>query len=109
VIAWWLLLATSSGVGAHFLPRSGPASALTAFAPADLVIIAVGSAVVALRRADRLTLGLAWFVSGAMCYASLYTIAAVIAGFLPALGAVLMVPAACFSVLASAQLSGPVK
>jgi hypothetical protein len=75
-------------------------------APADLLMLALGSALVASfgRHLVRPRRALAWLVAGATVYGALYTLALVLANAAPALGAILMCPAAFASTLAALAL-----
>lgn len=105
IAAWWALLAIAPAVRPLFALRNAPLAALGAFAPGDLVLIGVGSVVVAWQAYRGRGAALAWVVSGAMAYAAVYTLAAAVLRLAPALGAVLMVPAAGASLGAAAVLS----
>ena len=100
VAGWWVALLLRPPWRGAFRSASTPDAILLAFAPADLLVLALGSAVVAFsgthhRRA------VAWLVAGATVYAALYTLALTFAGAAPALGALLMTPAAVASTLAA--------
>ncbi len=105
VTGWWALLAFVPPTWSLFAIHEAPRIALGAFAPGDLGIVAVGSALVALRRPRPWTGPLAWIVAGAMIYGAAYTVTASVLGAAPPLGALLMLPAAVASLLAAAALA----
>lgn len=105
VIAWWALLAARPSARALFAVHGAPPAALGAFAPGDLGLVALGSALVALQRGRGWSRALAWMVAGAMAYAAAYTATAAITRASGPLGAWLMLPAAAASIGAAGILS----
>jgi hypothetical protein len=105
VVAWWALLAALPAAWPLFALRESPRAVLGAFAPGDVGVVALGSALVAWRHGRAWAGALAWVVAGAMSYAASYTATALLLGVAPPLGACLMVPAAVASVAAAAILS----
>jgi hypothetical protein len=105
VAAWWALLASQPAAWPLFAVRGSPRVALGAFAPGDLGLVALGSAVVALRGGRAWTRELAWCVAGAVAYAAAYTATTAAARASSPLGALLMLPAAGASVAAALTLS----
>jgi hypothetical protein len=103
---WWLALLLRPAWRAAFRPDSAPDVVLFAFALADLLILGLGSALVALSspRVARQRRALAWLVAGATVYGGLYTLALALARAAPPLGAVLMCPAAIAATLAALSL-----
>jgi hypothetical protein len=103
VAGWWLALLLRPAWRDAFRPYSAPDATLLAFAPADLLILAVGSGLVAFAAPQLLRWqpAMAWVVAGATVYGALYTLALTIAGAAPVLGALLMSPAAVASILAA--------
>ena len=77
-----------------FRPFATPDAVLLGFAPADLLILSLGSALVAASsRQTNPRRALAWLVAGATVYAALYTLTLAIIGYAPFLSALLMIPA----------------
>jgi hypothetical protein len=105
VAVWWALLAARPDTWALFAIHGAPAAALGAFAPGDLGLVALGSALAALRGGRGWGRDLAWVVAGAMTYAAAYTATTALTGASGALGALLMLPAAAASLLAARALS----
>jgi hypothetical protein len=82
---------------------------LLAFAPGDLLMLGLGSALVASgSHPVRRRRAIAWLVTGATVYAALYTLTLALAGAAPPLGALLMCPAAVASTLAAFSLDDEV-
>lgn len=105
VAGWWLLLAAVPDSRPLFAVRGAPLVALGAFAPGDLALVAVGSALAAWRRGRGWGGPLAWCVAGAMIYAATYTATTATLGATAPWGALAMVPAAAASLLAAAALA----
>jgi hypothetical protein len=105
VAAWWALLAVVPASRAPFLIRGAPAVALGAFAPADLVLVSLGSALVGWRRGRGWAGPLAWLVTGGMAYAALYTATTAVLGAADRIGAALMAPGAVASLAAAFALT----
>ena len=105
VVVWWGALALQPAAWPLFAVRGAPPIALGAFAPGDLGLVALGSAVVAVRGARAWSRELAWCVAGAMAYAAAYTVTAAAVRASAPLGALLMVPAAGASIAAALTLS----
>lgn len=105
VTAWWLILAVNHNARALFITRDVPFHTLGAFVTGDLMIIALGSAIISFRGERWESSSLAWLVTGAVVYAALYTVTAAIAGLATIMGAILMVPAATASVVSSIAIS----
>jgi hypothetical protein len=103
VSGWWLALLLRPTWRAAFRPASAPDVVLFAFALADLLILGLGSALIALSGPYflRQRRGLAWVVAGATVYGALYTLALALTRAAPPLGAVLMCPAAVAVTLAA--------
>jgi hypothetical protein len=109
VVGWWAALWLRPEWRAAFRPLSAPDAVLLSFAPGDLLMLGVGSALVAwpgphLRRRR----ALAWLVAGATVYAALYTLALALTAAAPPLGALLMCPAAVASTIAAFSLDNEV-
>ena len=105
VSGWWLLLALRPDLRAWFRLPDTPDATLLAFAPGDLLLAVLGSALVAFSRASRAWVRpLAWAVAGAMAYAALYTLTLAYGTAMGPLGALLMIPAAIGSGLAARAL-----
>ena len=105
VVAWWLLLLITPDVRPLFSIREAPSIALGAFAAGDLLLIALGSALVSLASDRRWATPLAWMVAGAVAYGAMYCLSIAVAGSAPTLGAALMVPAAALSIAAALAIS----
>ena len=105
VVAWWLLLLTRPALRPLFSIRDAPFVALGAFAPGDILLIALGSALVSLGKVRGWVVPLAWMVAGAVSYGAIYCVAVAAAGSAPALGAVLMVGAAVLGIAAAVDIS----
>ena len=107
---WWLALLLRPAWRAAFRPDSAPDVVLLAFALADLLILGLGSALVALSgpHVARQRRALAWLVAGATVYGALYTLALALVHAAPALGAILMIPAAVAATLAAFALDDQV-
>ncbi|MDB4914974.1 MAG: Protein-S-isoprenylcysteine O-methyltransferase [Gemmatimonadetes bacterium] len=105
IVGWWALLITVPSTRPYFTIRSAPFATLGAFALGDLGLIALGSALVAVCHGRSWAGRAAWCVSGALLYATCYTVAAVVGGVSSPLGACLMVPASVASIMASTILS----
>jgi hypothetical protein len=105
VVAFWLLLFAVPDLRQHFTIRGADFAALGAFAPPDLLIIAAGSALVTLQRGKGWGVHMAWLVSGAVVYATLYLVTAALAGVMSPVGAVIMTPPSVASIIASVILT----
>jgi hypothetical protein len=105
IVGWWLVLALMPETRSLFVLRGAPFIALGAFATGDLLIVALGSAIVSLKRGEGWTGSLAWLVSGAMIYGAAYTVTIALSRDAPALGALLMTPAALLTVAATVTIS----
>lgn len=107
VAAWWIALALRPEWRAHFLPDGFPERALTAFAPADALLLVAGSWTLAasIARGWRWTIPLAWLVAGAVDYATLVTLAGSALAGGGWLGFVAMAPAALVSTSLALRLS----
>ena len=105
VAAWWVMLAGAPATRLRFAHHDAPFVTLGAFATGDILVIALGSALVAWRHGVGWAAPLTWMVTGGILYAAAYavTIAAVHGG--PSLGALLMAPAAACTVVAAIVLS----
>ena len=102
VVAWWVALWVRPEWRAAFRPFSAPDAVLLSFAPGDLLMLGVGSALVAWPgHHQRHRRGLALVVTGATSYAALYTLSLALTGAATSLGALLMCPAAVASGLAA--------
>lgn len=110
VTGWWLALFFHPSWRDAFRPWSAPDAALLAFAPADLLILALGSALVAFSNQSdsRRQRALVWLVVGAMLYGASYTLTLTVMASASPLGAILMCPAAVASVVAAFALDGHV-
>lgn len=106
VVLWWLLLVGRPDLRASFRVASAPDSTLLAFAPGDLLLVALGSALVAWRAgpARAWPRPLAWAVAGSVAYATLYVLTLALAAAASSLGAALMTPAAIGCALAARAL-----
>ena len=102
VAAWWVALWLRPELRGLFRPFATPDAILLGFAPADLLMLGLGSALVAAssRQTNRRRV-LAWLVAGATVYAALYTLTLAIIGYAPFLGAFLMIPAGGAAALAA--------
>jgi protein-S-isoprenylcysteine O-methyltransferase Ste14 len=107
VALWWLLLRLPAAQPL-FLPPGNDASALHAFAAADLLLLALGSALAALLLARRnpWALPLVWLVAGAIDYATIYTIGWAWLANGGWLGVVLMAPAALLTTIFALLVAG---
>jgi hypothetical protein len=105
VAAWWGLLTVWPRARPLFTLYGAPPAALAAFAPGDLGLVALGSALVALGRGRGRTGALAWVVAGAMAYAAAYAATAALTGASGPLGALLMLPAAAASLVSAGILT----
>lgn len=105
VVAWWLLLLVRPGLRPLFSIRDAPFVALGAFAPGDILLIALGSALVSFGSRRSWVVPVAWMVAGAVSYGAIYCAAVAAVGRAPALGAVLMVGAAVLSIAAAVDIS----
>jgi hypothetical protein len=105
VASWWLLLLVRPGLRPLFSIRDAPAVSLGAFAPGDLLLIGLGSALVAFSRNRSWTVPMGWMVAGAVLYGAIYCLTLAVSGDAQALGALLMVPAAVFSIAAALAIS----
>ena len=109
VAAWWLALWLRPEWRGAFKPYSTPDVILLGFAPADLLLLGLASALVAASgRHTRRRRALAWLVAGATIYATLYTLTLALLGSAPLLGALLMIPAAVAAVIAALILDDDV-
>ena len=91
VLGWWVALWLRPECRAAFRPFSASDAVLLSFAPGDLLMLGVGSALVAWPgHHQRHRRALAWVVAGATIYAALYTLALALSGAAPPLGALLM-------------------
>ena len=106
IVAWWVVLAAAPQTRSYFTIRGAPLSTLGSFALGDIGIIAIGSAVVGLLPGWRWSVVAASAISGALLYATCYSVAAAATGSSSPVGALLMVPASMASIVASAILSG---
>jgi hypothetical protein len=108
---WWLALVLRPAWRATFRPEGAPDIVLLALAPGDLLMLGVGSALVALPggRLGGASRPLAWVVAGATLYGAIYTLALTVAGAVSPLGAILMSPAALASTLAAFVLDDHVR
>ena len=105
VTAWWLALWLRPEWRVAFLPKASTDAALLGFAPGDLLILGLGSGVVAsLGTAPLMRRALAWLVTGATVYGALYTVTLAASGSASMIGAVLMVPAAVACIFAALTL-----
>jgi hypothetical protein len=104
VAAWWIVLAAVPASRPMFALRNAPFSALGAFGPGDLVIVAGGSLLVVLARNSRHASWIATGVAGAVVYAAAYTMSTAIMELSAPWGAICMVPAAIGSVVAARLL-----
>ena len=99
---WWLTLWLRPDWRDAFRPFSTADAILLGFAPADLMLLGVGSALVAASgRQSRQRRALAWLVTGATVYAALYTLTLALVGAAPFLGALLMIPAGAAAAIAA--------
>lgn len=109
VVGWWVALSLRPEWRATFRPYTAPDAVLLAFAPGDLLMLGLGSALVASgSHAALRQRALVWLVTGATVYAGLYTLTLALAGAAPTLGALLMCPAAVASILAAFALDDQV-
>jgi hypothetical protein len=106
VCAWWLLLVVLPRSRTWFLPSSGIGSSFVAFALPDLVVLALGSAIVAwlVAREHRMAPTAAALVAGGALYAALYTVAWSRLVHAPILPVVLMTGAAILSIVCARHL-----
>jgi protein-S-isoprenylcysteine O-methyltransferase Ste14 len=107
VAGWWVALVLRPAWRAPFLPNGFPEDALIAFAPADVLLLVIGSWTLALSIAQgwRWTIPLAWLVAGAVDYATLVTLAQSALAGGGWLGFVAMAPAALISTSLALRLS----
>jgi hypothetical protein len=110
VSGWWLALLLRPEWRAAFRPDPAPDVVLLALAPGDLLLMGLGSVLVAWSGPQRVRLrrALAWLVAGATSYGALYTLALAFAGAVPPVGALLMCPAAVACALAAFALDDQV-
>lgn len=110
VTGWWVALLLRPEWRAAFRPKSAPDLVLLAFAPGDLLMLGLGSAIVALSGPHlmRRRRALPWLVAGATIYGALYTVALALSDAASPLGALLMCPAAVASALAALVLDDQV-
>lgn len=109
VIAWWILLVAWPESRLMFVLEPNRETSLLAFWLPDLLFIAAGSLTVAalIYWRNRHTVAAIWLVTGAVSYASLYTLAFVLFTDRGWLGVVMMMPAMLWSgVLAMAMTVG---
>jgi protein-S-isoprenylcysteine O-methyltransferase Ste14 len=107
VIGWWSLLLFQPGFRHYFYLDADSGTSLMAFWMADILLLGVGSLVVSwlcFRRSQHVSIA-AWFVTGAITYASLYCFAFVLLTDLGWLGIVLMFPATIWSGVFSVGIS----
>jgi hypothetical protein len=105
VTAWWIVLATVPHTRPLFSIRGASFAAVSAFAAGDLVVIALGSALVASSRIHRRSVVFSLVVTGAVIYAALYTAAAALLRLTPVWGTVLMIPAAALTIVSASIIS----
>ena len=103
VAGWWIIIAIVPQARTLFVIRDAPFAVIEAFAAGDLVMIALGSALVGIGRVR--SASLAWIIAGAVIYAALYTVTAAVLQIMPLWGMLLMVPAAVASVVSASLLS----
>jgi protein-S-isoprenylcysteine O-methyltransferase Ste14 len=107
VILWWLLLILHPSSRSYFQMQSAPEATLLAFWLPDLALLAPGSLVASYLcfRGNSLELIVLWFVTGAICYASLYCLAFALMTDTAWLGVVLMFLATLLSVTSTLAVS----
>ena len=105
VVGWWLLLLVRPALRPLFSIRAAPTVALGAFAPGDLLLIALGSALVSFGSNRSWVVPLAWMVAGAVSYGASYCVTVALVDSAVALGAILMIPAAVLSIAAALDIS----
>lgn len=109
VIAWWLTLWRRPEWRVSFLPTASSDAALLGFAPGDVIMLGLLSALVAsLGNASRTRRALAWLVAGATVYGAIYTVTLAVTGAAPVIGALLMVPAGVACIFAAFALDDDV-
>lgn len=99
VIAWWIMLVACPESRLMFVLEPNRETSLLAFWLPDLLFIAAGSFVIAILiyLRNRYMVAAMWLVTGAVSYASLYTLAFVLFTDRGWLGVVTMVPAMIWS------------
>lgn len=107
VVLWWLMIAADPSVHAWFSIPGSPAASLLAFAAPNLVVIAGGSVVAALAIARRSPHrhAIAWLVAGAVSHGAAYSAAVPVLTGSAWIGALLMLPAACASIVCAIYAS----
>lgn len=105
VAVWWIVLGALPQSRSLFAADGMPFAPLGAFAPGDLGMIALGSALVAWRRNARWTPALAWIVVGAMAYGAVYTVTAAFIHVMTPFAAVIMIAGAVASIAAARVLT----
>lgn len=86
VLAWWALMLLAPEVQNYFLRPGTDALTITAYLPADALLIGFGSLFVALRWPGRSALRLAWMMAGAIWYLTCYLFVLFFWGDLPVHG-----------------------
>lgn len=99
VVAWWILLVAWPESRLMFVLEPNRETSLLAFWLADLLFIAAGSLAVAvlIYQRNRYTTAAMWLVTGAVSYASLYTLVFVLFTDRGWLGVVMMMPSMIWS------------
>jgi hypothetical protein len=105
---WWIMLFAVPASRAWFLPASDFDPAFRALLLPDLAVLALGSAVAGALALVRHAMArpAAWFVAGAIAYATAYSVAWTIHTGAPLLSTVLMLAAAGASIICARRLAG---
>lgn len=93
VVLWWALLALAPGTRAWFLPATAPATYLWAFLPADLLLVAGGSAHAAVTWRGGAAPPSFWIAAGALWFGTAYLVVLASLGEIGWLGTGLMLAA----------------
>lgn len=103
---WWAMLLVVPVSRDWFLPARGLDPAFVAFVAPDLAVLSVGSAIagVLARGNHRMARPAAWFVFGAVLYATVYTLAWTVLVDSPFLSAALMIAASAGSAFGARAL-----
>lgn len=109
VALWWVLLAVRPGARRLFYPEGAPEEVLLAFWLPDLLLMAAGSgaAAVMVGRRAAASAAVLWAVTGAVTYASLYTLTLSLLMDGGWLGPTLMLPANLLTLSLTLTLAPP--